>query len=94
MEEDIEANLLAVIEAALDESEDLAEHAMKRLDNLSRDEKEARANVSARPRYEVMKLSTAISVNSPHSKQINGNFMKCSSTKAPPMGALPNNCFS
>ena len=49
LEEDIEAHLLTVIEAALDKSEDLAEHAMQRLDELARDEKEARANVSARP---------------------------------------------
>ena len=40
---------MVVIEAALDGSDDLAERAMKRLDELSRDEKEARANVSARP---------------------------------------------
>ena len=46
--EEIELKLF-FIKAALDESDDLAKHAMKRLDELSRDGKEARANVSARP---------------------------------------------
>ena len=55
MAEDIEAHLLAVIEAALGESEDLAEHVMQRLDDLAKDKKQARANVAARPRlsYEI-----------------------------------------
>ena len=45
LEKDIEAHRLTVIEVALDKGEDLAEHAMQRLDDLARDEKEARANV-------------------------------------------------
>ena len=48
--EDIEAHLLTAIEAALDESEDLAERAMQLLDHLASSERKARANVSARPR--------------------------------------------
>ena len=61
LEEEIEAHILAVIEAALDESEDLAEDAMKRLDDLPRDEKEARANVSARPQLSYETFSGNIS---------------------------------
>ena len=38
-----------VIEQALEESEDLTEHAMLQLDKLVTNEREARANVSARP---------------------------------------------
>ena len=45
LEEDLEAHLFVVIEQALDESEDLLEHAMQRLDELATDKKEARANV-------------------------------------------------
>ena len=61
LKEDIEAHLLTVIEAALDKSEDLAEHAMQRLDDLARDEKEARGNVLARPRLSYETFSGDIS---------------------------------
>ena len=61
LEEEIEPNLLVVIEAAFNESEELAECAMKRLDELSRDEIEARANVSARPRLSYETFSGDIS---------------------------------
>ena len=46
---------MAVIEQALEESEQLATAAIIRLDELAREEKETRANVSARPRisYEI-----------------------------------------
>ena len=50
LEEDLEPYLLAVIEQALEESEQLASAAIIRLDELVREEKETRANVSARPR--------------------------------------------
>ena len=61
LEEDIEAHLWTAIEAALDESEELAEHAMQRLDELATDEKEARANISARPRLSYETFSGDIS---------------------------------
>ena len=50
LEEDLEAHLVEVIEQALEESEDLAEHAMQQLDELATNEREAWANVSAWPR--------------------------------------------
>ena len=61
MEEDIEAHLLVVIEEALDESEYIAARAMKWLDEFLRDEKEAQANVSARPHlcYELLPALSA-----------------------------------
>ena len=49
-EEDLEAQLVVVVEQALEESEGLAEGAMQQLDQLASSEREARANVSARPR--------------------------------------------
>ena len=61
LEEDLEAQLVVVIEQALDESEDLAEHAMQRLDELATDEREAPANVSARPRLSYKTFSGNIS---------------------------------
>ena len=50
VEDDIEPQLLVVAERVLEESEGLAESAMEQLDNLASSEREARANVSARPR--------------------------------------------
>ena len=50
LEDDLEAQLVVVVERAMEESEDLAEGAMKQLDELASSEREARANVSARPR--------------------------------------------
>ena len=50
MEDDLEAQLVVVVERALEESEGFAEGAMKQLDQLASSEREARANVSARPR--------------------------------------------
>ena len=59
--EDIEAHLLIVMEGALEESEELAERAMQRLYELARDERETRANVSARPRLSYETFSGDIS---------------------------------
>ena len=50
VDEDIEPHLWTAMEAALDESEALAWRAIQLLDDLARDEKETKANVSARPR--------------------------------------------
>ena len=50
LEEDLEAQLVVVIEQALEESEDLEEHAVQQLDELVTNERETRAKVSARPR--------------------------------------------
>ena len=50
VEDDLEAQLVEVVERALEESEGLAEGAMQQLDQLASSEREARANVSARPR--------------------------------------------
>ena len=61
LEEDLEAQLVVVIEQALEESEDLAEHAMGQLDELATNEREARANVSARPRMSYETFSGDIS---------------------------------
>ena len=58
LEEDLEAHLLVVIEQALGESVDLAINAMQRLDELATDEKEARANVSARRYIPIPHLSS------------------------------------
>ena len=52
---------MVVIEQALEESEDLAEHAMLQLDELVTNERETRANVSARPRLSYKTFSGDIS---------------------------------
>ena len=49
-EDDIEPQLLVMAELVLEESESLAERAMKQLDNLASSERETRAIVSARPK--------------------------------------------
>ena len=61
LEEDLEAQLVVVIEQALEESENLAEHAMQKLDELATNEREARANVLACPRMSYKIFSGDIS---------------------------------
>ena len=61
VEDDLEAQLVVVVERALEESEGLAEGAMKQLDQLGSSEREARANVSARPRLSYETFSGDIS---------------------------------
>ena len=61
LEEDLEAQLVVVIEQALEESEDLEEQAVQQLDELVTNEREARANVSARPRLSYKIFSGDIS---------------------------------
>ena len=48
--EELEPSFLAVVQSALDQSDDLAQKAMKRLDKLSREKEEAKALVSAGPK--------------------------------------------
>ena len=50
VEDDLEAQLVVVVERALEENEGLAEGAMRQLDQLALSERETRANVSVRPR--------------------------------------------
>ena len=50
MESEIEPSFLAVIKSALDQSDDLARQAMKKLDQLAREKEVAKAFVSARPK--------------------------------------------
>jgi hypothetical protein len=48
--EELEPGFMAKIELALDQSDDLAESAIRRLDKLATEEKETKALVSARPK--------------------------------------------
>ena len=50
MESEIEPSFLAVIESALDQSDDLVRQAMEKLDQLEREKEVAKAFVSAQPK--------------------------------------------
>ena len=84
---------MVVIEAALDGSDKLAERAMKRLDELSRGEKEARANVSARPRLSYEYFDSNVG-QFPTFAQNQKELYKMFADKTPPMVAWHNNFSS